>query len=83
MTTTPATLLTFLDELRAARIHYELRQRRDRAIMVEVAVPGERWEIEFLEDGSVEVEVFRSDGRIHDASALGDLLARHSDASSA
>jgi len=77
--TLPANLLAFLDDLRAGRIHYELRQRRDDAIMVEVAVPGERWEVEFLKDGSVEAEVFRSDGQIFDASALRDLVARHSD----
>lgn len=71
-------LLSFLDELRAAKIHYRLDQFRDDAIMVEVAVPGERWEVEFLDDGSVEVEVFRSDGSIHDNAALDDLIRRHS-----
>jgi len=79
MMTTPANLLRFLNDLRAGKIHYQLSQRRDDAIMVEVAVPGERWEIEFLEDGSVEVEVFRSDGQILDAAALASLLGKHSD----
>jgi hypothetical protein len=72
-------LLSFLDELRRAKIHYRLDQHRDDAIMVEVAVPGERWEVDFLDDGSVEAEVFRSDGTIHDSSTLDDLLRRHSD----
>jgi hypothetical protein len=49
-------------DLRAGKIHHRLDQYRDDAIMVEVAVPGERWEIEFLDDGTVEAEVFRSDG---------------------
>jgi hypothetical protein len=43
--------------------------------MVTVAVPGERWEIEFLDDGSVEVERFVSAGTIEDARALDDLFA--------
>ena len=30
--------------------------------MVTVAVPGERWEIEFINDGTVEVERFESAG---------------------
>jgi hypothetical protein len=73
----PASLLSFLNDLRDAKIAYRLDHHRDGASMVEVAVPGERWEIEFWDDGSVEAEVFRSDGTIHDASVLPDLLAKH------
>ena len=47
--------------------------------MVEVAVPGERWEVEFLEDGYVEAEVFRSDGEIRGETAVDELLRRHGD----
>jgi hypothetical protein len=79
MITQPANLLSFLNDLRAAKINYRLGHARDEAILVEVAVPGERWEIEFFENGSVEVEIFKSDGTIHDASALTELLAKHSD----
>ncbi len=73
----PAHLLSFLNDLREAKINYRLQHQREEAIMVEVAVPGERWEIEFLEDGSVEAEVFRSDGQILDASVLDELVRRH------
>ena len=72
-------LLTFLNDLRHGKIHHRLSQHRDDAIMVEVAVPGERWEIEFLDDGTVEAEVFRSDGVIVDASFLDSLIAKYSD----
>jgi len=72
-------LLDFLNNFRAAQIHCELRQRREDAIMVEVAVPGERWEVEFLKDGTVEVEIFRSDGEIHDVLMLQKLVKKHSD----
>lgn len=78
MTTIPANLLSFLNDLRAGKIYYELRQRRDDAIMVEIAVPGERWEVEFLDDGTVEAEIFTSTGEIHDASALQRLVDQHS-----
>jgi hypothetical protein len=43
--------------------------------MVVVSVPGERWEVEFMIDGSVEVEVFRSNGTIDEEHALARLLA--------
>ena len=79
MITQNAQLLSFLNDLRAGKISYRLDQHRDDAIMVGVAVPGERWEVEFLDDGTVEAEVFRSDGTIHDASALGELIRKHSD----
>ena len=47
--------------------------------MVTVAVPGERWEVEFLNDGSVEVEKFVSNGEIGGEEALGELFSRYSD----
>jgi hypothetical protein len=72
-------LLSFLNELRHAKIYYRLSQHRDDGIMVEVAVPGERWEVEFLDDGSVEGEVFRSDGTIHDASVLPQIVQKYAD----
>jgi hypothetical protein len=78
MITQPANLPSFLQELRTAKIDYRLSQHRDEAIMVKIAVPGERWEVEFLDDGSVEAEVFKSDGTIHDGSVIGELITKHS-----
>jgi hypothetical protein len=70
-------LLTFLTRLEEAKIWYRLSKMRE-AIMVEVAVPGQRWEIEFFADGSIEREVFESvedvEG-IPNIDALGDLVA--------
>ncbi len=43
--------------------------------MVELAIPGERWEVEFFEDGHVEVERFRSHpGGLEDESILEQLF---------
>ncbi len=53
-------LLEFLSDLDRRRIYYRLSRVRDEAIMVEIAVPGERWEVEFFADGHVDVEVFKS-----------------------
>jgi hypothetical protein len=51
-------LLAFLVELKERSIFYKLSQIRPDSIMVEIAVPGERWEVEFFDDGHMEVETF-------------------------
>jgi hypothetical protein len=79
MITQNTRMLSFLNDLRRAKIYYRLSQHRDDALMVEVSVPGERWEVEFLDDGTVEAEVFRSDGTMHDESVLDGLIAKHRD----
>ena len=72
-------LSAFLGKLRAAKIAYRLRDTRDEAISVDVAVPGERWEVDFLDDGSIEVEIFRSSGTLHDETKLDELFVRFGD----
>jgi hypothetical protein len=72
-------VMTFLDKLEQSKISYTLAHHRDEALMVNVAVPGERWEIEFLRDGSVEVERFSSDGEIYDEESLVELFDKNSD----
>lgn len=72
-------LITFLNKLEEAKISHSLARHRDEALMVSVAVPGERWEIEFLIDGSVEVERFASDGEIYGEEALDELFVLYSD----
>lgn len=47
--------------------------------MVEVTVPGQRWEIEFMDNGSVEIEKFISDGAYHDDKELDALFRDFSD----
>jgi len=72
-------LLNFLRDLKRAKIHFELAHYRDDAVSVQVAVPGERWEVDFLEDGDVDVERFVSNGHIDDESAFAELFAKFSD----
>lgn len=72
-------MLDFLRKLQERKLAFDLRHSRDDAIMVEINVPGERWEVEFLEDGDVDVEVFRSNGHIADESLLEKLLAEQPD----
>jgi hypothetical protein len=72
-------LTAFLQSLERGKIHYTLQNCRDEAIMVLVTVPGERWEVEFLADGSVEIERFVGDGEIYGADTLGELFAKYTD----
>jgi hypothetical protein len=70
-----ATVLQFLKELREKKIYYCLEQSRDDALMVRIDVPGQRWEVEFLADGGIEVEIFgRSSGV--SSTSVEDLLSK-------
>ena len=66
-------LLEFLQVLEDKGIYFKLNHVRN-SILVEIAVPGERWEVEFMDDGTVEVEKFISEGIIHNEEVLKDLL---------
>lgn len=71
-------LLVFLDRLEQANISYRLDHIRE-SLMVEIAVPGERWEVEFFEDDHVEVERFVSTGTIEGEDMFDKLFIEHSD----
>jgi hypothetical protein len=72
-------LLSLLEQLDQAHIHYRLARNREEAITVEVAVPGQRWEIDVFATGAIEVEVFRSDGAMRGEEAIVALLRDFSD----
>lgn len=46
----------FLNKLEEANIYYKLDKIRSDGILIEVSVPGERWEIEFMDRGNIEIE---------------------------
>jgi len=66
-------LVQFLGVLDEHRTSYRLDRVRD-AVMVVVATPGRRWEVEFMDDGTVEVERFQSDGTVAGDRLLSELL---------
>ena len=72
-------LLTLLDRLGQLKIPYHVRHSPDDAIMVVAHAPGQYWEIEFMQDGDVEIERYRSDGEIDDESVLQELFDLWSD----
>lgn len=70
-------VIDFLERLREANLAFRLDSVRE-AVMVEVMIPGEHWEVEFFPDGHVEVEVYRSTGAeagLEDESSLERLFA--------
>jgi hypothetical protein len=67
----------FLLRLKVAGIHHTLTTVREGAVMVQVTVPGERWEIEFFPDRPPEIEIFRSDGSIGGAELFDQLFNEH------
>ena len=71
-------LLYFLDLLESKSIYYKLNKVRD-SIMVEISVPGERWEVEFFGDDHIEIEKFKSTGVIYGEDELSVLFENFSD----
>jgi hypothetical protein len=67
-------LLDFLNRLDEERIHYELGHIRPESILVAVAVPGSRWEVEFMDDGTLDIERFDSIGDVQSDEALIERL---------
>jgi len=68
------TIHEFIARLKARRISHCIECNREGALMVIVATPGARWECEFLDNGDVEIEVFKSTGKLLDYKHLNDVL---------
>lgn len=72
--------LSLLNRLDRAHLSYRLFHSRNDAVMIEVVVPGERWEIELVDYGDEfqwEVERFQSGGAVEDETAIDELFAVH------
>ena len=71
-------LIDFLNELELKNIYYRINKMRN-SILVEVAIPGERWEVEFMKDGNIEIEKFISDKNFYDEKEVENLFKNFSD----
>ena len=67
-------LMKLLEELDRLNAYYNLRRTRDDAISIDIATPGARWEIDFLPNERIDVEIFRSDGEMYDESKLVEFF---------
>jgi hypothetical protein len=69
-------LLGFLNRLDEAGIYYTLGHTRADSVMADISLPGWRWEVEFMLDGSVEIERYKSFAGVEsDARLLEELIA--------
>ena len=73
------TLQSIFGSLEEASIHFTVSRNRDDAVSIQAVVPGERWEIDVLDDGTVDFERFIGDGEILDAEALEGSIAKFSE----
>lgn len=69
-------LMEFLERLQDAEMEYELKHSRDDAVSVWVDAVTEKWEVDFVTDGSIDVEVFTSDGSVLDEDSFDELFDR-------
>jgi hypothetical protein len=60
--------------LTRAGIHFVRNDYREGAVSLFATVPGQRWEIDVMDDGDIEVEIFKSDGNLLDEAAFKDLV---------
>ena len=69
-------LLAILEELDNKGIYYRLNKvnTENDTILIEMAIPGEWWEIEIDIQNTVYIEKYVSDGLVYDESELRKLL---------
>ena len=69
-------LFDILHQLDEAKIAYTVTRYRYDAVSVIAKVPGERWEIDVMEDGDVDFERFVSNGEILERDRLDEYIKR-------
>ena len=66
-------LLSFIAEIEED-VDYALDVVTPDAIIVEIATPGQRWEVQFMTNGAIEVEKFVSDGETYRPDSVASLV---------
>jgi hypothetical protein len=72
-------LFEIVASLEAAHISHAVTKYRNDAISIVAHLPGERWEIDILEDGDLDFERFVSDGQILEREDLNVYIKRFAD----
>ncbi len=70
-----AKLMGIIRALEAARIHFTLSYHRYDAVSIHASVPGQRWEIDVLEDGDVDFERFVTTGGVVGEAEMTEAIA--------
>ena len=71
--------IQFLEKLESKKFFFSISKYLNDSISVTAVVPGERWEIDVNQQGEIQIEVFKSNGKIYDSSILQSLFDRFSD----
>lgn len=71
-----AKLMKIIRALEAAQIHFTVSYHRYEAVSILATVPGERWEIDVLEDGDVDFERFVSTGGVQSEPEMTEFIAK-------
>lgn len=75
-------LLKVISKLESEKIFYRLSadiSELGDAVCLQAFVLGEHWEIDFLDNGTVDVEIFKSNGEIYGREKIDELFKKHSD----
>ena len=72
-------LTNLLDRLDSAEIQYTLASVSEGSIVVGIDVTGEHWKVEFMDDGDIEVEIYKGDDQVFDYSIIEDLFEEDDD----
>ena len=73
-------LYEILNKLDESRVHYRLDKQRPRAIMICIAVPGERIEMEVFDNGDIETSRFVGDESVSmEKNEIDIILQRYAD----
>ena len=68
-------LLDLLNRLDAAHVYYKLDHTRPDSVMIDISLPGWRWEVEFMSDGSLDIERYQStEGVVNDAALIEQIF---------
>jgi hypothetical protein len=71
-----AKLMSIIRALVEAQIHYVVAHYRYDAVSIQATVPGERWEIDVLEDGEVDFERLVRAGGVTSETEMNQFIAR-------
>jgi hypothetical protein len=72
-------LLEFLNRLDEAHIFYVLGHTRPDSVRIGISLPGWHWEVEFMADGSVDVERYESVAGVQSDLTLLEALFANAD----
>ncbi len=72
-------LLDFLNRLDRMHIFDKLDHTRPDSIMIGISLPGWRWEVEFMGDGSIDVERYESVAGVENDPGLLETMFEDAD----